>query len=107
MGASTAPGIIIWTEKGNNVTDAFYFYFYSFNLGNTVAGWRFGNHVGDWEHTAVRFIGGIPQSIFYSEHSGGAAYEYGAVEKIGVRVRTSISSPHHFFTRANTVSWLA
>jgi len=48
IGLSTAPGIIIWTEKEGGIVDAFYFYFYSFNLGNTVAGWRFGNHVGDW-----------------------------------------------------------
>ncbi|PUU84262.1 hypothetical protein B9Z19DRAFT_1070558 [Tuber borchii] len=99
-GASTAPGIIIWTEKGNNVTDAFYFYFYSFNLGNKVIDWRFGNHVGDWEHTAVRFISGIPQSIFYSEHSGGAAYKFGAVEKIGVRpVCYSASGSHANYAR--------
>jgi len=48
IGLSSAPVIIIWTEKAGGVVDAFYFYFYSFNLGNTVAGWRFGNHVGDW-----------------------------------------------------------
>lgn len=45
---SAAPVIIVWTEKEGGIVDAFYFYFYSFNLGNTVAGWRFGNHVGDW-----------------------------------------------------------
>ncbi|PWW75885.1 hypothetical protein C7212DRAFT_280421 [Tuber magnatum] len=102
-GASTAPGIIIWTEKENNVTDAFYFYFYSFNLGNTVAGWRFGNHVGDWEHTAVRFRNGVPQSIFYSEHSSGAAYEYGAVEKIGIRpVCYSARGSHANYARPGT-----
>ena len=53
----------------------------------------------------MRFTNGIPQSIFYSEHSGGAAYKFGAVEKIGVRVRASIGSPHHFAS-ANSVSWL-
>lgn len=29
--------------------DAFYFYFYSYNLGPDVLGERFGSHVGDWE----------------------------------------------------------
>lgn len=48
IGMSTAPGVVIWTEKEGGIVDAFYFYFYSFNQGNTVAGWRFGNHVGDW-----------------------------------------------------------
>ena len=103
LGLSAAPGIIIWTEKEHGVVDAFYFYFYSFNLGNTVAGWRFGNHVGDWgesysvdmggwnadggvEHTMVRFVNGEPTSMFFSEHSGGAAYEFSVVEKIGKRV---------------------
>lgn len=47
-GLSSAPALILWTEKEGGIVDAFYFYFYSFNLGNTVAGWRFGNHVGDW-----------------------------------------------------------
>lgn len=42
--------------------------------------------MGDWEHNAVRFVDGVPQAVFYSEHSGGAAYEYQAVEKIGLRV---------------------
>lgn len=90
LGMSAAPGIIIWVEKGEGIVDAFYFYFYSFNLGNKVAGWRFGNHVGDWEHNAVRFVNGLPESVFYSEHSGGAAYEYQAVEKIGLRVCSSL-----------------
>lgn len=100
VGMSAAPGIIIWVEKPGGIIDAFYFYFYSFNLGNTVAGWRFGNHVGDWEHTAVRFIDGEPQSVFYSEHSGGAAYEYAAVEKIGQRpVSYSARGSHANYAR--------
>jgi hypothetical protein len=48
VGLSSAPVVIIWTEKDDGIVDVFYFYFYSFNQGNTVAGWRFGNHVGDW-----------------------------------------------------------
>lgn len=66
--------------------DTFYFYFYSFNLGNTVATWRFGNHVGDWEHTMVRFRDGKPEAMFFSQHERGAAYDFEAVEKIGKRV---------------------
>ncbi|KAH0613572.1 uncharacterized protein H6S33_005458 [Morchella sextelata] len=100
LGMSAAPGIIIWVEKGEGIVDAFYFYFYSFNLGNKVAGWRFGNHVGDWEHNAVRFVNGQPESMFYSEHSGGAAYEYQAVEKIGLRpVSYSARGSHANYAR--------
>lgn len=32
---SAAPATIIVAEKPGGITDAFYFYFYSFNLGNT------------------------------------------------------------------------
>ena len=46
---------------------------------------RFGNHVGDWEHTLVRFRHGKPDLVFLSEHSGGEAYAYSALEKIGKR----------------------
>lgn len=34
-GISAAPATIIVVEKPGGITDAFYFYFYSFNLGNT------------------------------------------------------------------------
>ena len=54
-------------------------------MASSVLGLRFGNHVGDWEHTMVRFIDGVPDTVYYSAHSGGAAYKYSAVEKIDVR----------------------
>lgn len=96
-GLSDAPVFIIWTRKPGGVVDAFYFYFYSFNLGNTVATVRFGNHVGDWEHTAVRFRDGVPESMFFSQHEGGSAYDFDAVEKIGKRVH---SPPAHNVLRS-------
>jgi hypothetical protein len=34
-GISAAPATIIVVEKPGGITDAFYFYFYSFNYGNT------------------------------------------------------------------------
>jgi len=34
-GASAAPATIIVVEKPEGITDAFYFYFYSWNYGNT------------------------------------------------------------------------
>jgi hypothetical protein len=84
-GRSGAPAVLVVVDKGHGVVDAFWFFFYSFNLGNVVFNIRFGNHVGDWEHTAIRFHHGIPKAIFFSEHNFGSAYSYAAVEKIGKR----------------------
>lgn len=53
--------------------DAFWF-FYSYNLGQTVLGILFGNHVGDWEHCMMRFENGVPRGLYFSEHEGGQAY---------------------------------
>ncbi|KAG8532474.1 uncharacterized protein KY384_002351 [Bacidia gigantensis] len=84
-GYSPAPAILITVPKGNNTLDAFWFFFYSFNRGNSVFNIRFGNHVGDWEHTLIRFQHGRPAAVFFSEHNFGSAYSYHAVEKIGKR----------------------
>jgi len=96
---SAAPATIIVVEKPGGITDAFFFYFYSFNYGGIVPpmGRRFGNHVGDWEHTMVRFINGVPDTVYYSEHSSGAAFKYSAVEKVGDRPVSYIA----FGTHAN------
>lgn len=84
-GYSSAPAILVVVDKGSGVVDAFWFFFYSYNLGQTVLGIRFGNHVGDWEHTMIRFENGVPRGIFFSEHEGGQAYAWNAVEKRGDR----------------------
>jgi hypothetical protein len=84
-GRSGAPAVLVLVNKGHGIVDAFWFFFYSFNLGNVVLNIRFGNHVGDWEHTAIRFHHGVPKAVFFSEHSFGSAYTYAAVEKMGKR----------------------
>ncbi|KAL9116960.1 MAG: hypothetical protein Q9187_006507, partial [Circinaria calcarea] len=84
-GRSSAPAVLIVVDKGNGVVDAFWFYFYSFNLGNKVFNIRFGNHVGDWEHSMVRFQNGKPKAVYLSEHNFGAAHSYDAIEKYGKR----------------------
>jgi hypothetical protein len=89
-GRSDAPAVLVTVPKGDGVVDAFWFFFYSYNLGNAVFNVRFGNHVGDWEHTVVRFHNGEPKAVFFSEHSFGEAYTYDAVEKIGKRVSSLI-----------------
>ncbi|KAL8761949.1 MAG: hypothetical protein Q9194_007628 [Teloschistes cf. exilis] len=82
-GRSSAPAVLITVDKPDNITDAFWFFFYSYNLGNLVFNIRFGNHIGDWEHTLVRFRNGQPTHVFVSEHYFGQAYTYDAVEKAG------------------------
>ena len=85
-GRSNAPAVLVVVNKGKGIVDAFWFFFYSYNLGNKVFNIRWGNHVGDWEHTLIRFQHGEPKLLFFSEHNFGEAYSYGAVEKIGRRV---------------------
>ena len=85
-GRSNAPAVLVAVDKGKGIVDAFWFFFYSYNLGNKVFNIRWGNHVGDWEHTLIRFQHGEPKLLFFSEHNFGEAYSYSAVEKIGRRV---------------------
>lgn len=84
-GRSSAPAVLVTVNKGHGIVDAFWFYFYSYNLGNLVLNIRFGNHIGDWEHSLIRFQHGKPKIVFFSEHFFGQAYSYDAVEKIGKR----------------------
>ncbi|KAK6831640.1 hypothetical protein RU639_002870 [Aspergillus parasiticus] len=76
---------IILRDHGDGTLDAFYFYFYAYNQGNTVLGMEFGDHIGDWEHNMIRFSEGVPQAIWYSQHASGQAFTYGATEKKGKR----------------------
>nr|POE93512.1 putative vacuolar protein sorting-associated protein tda6 [Quercus suber] len=80
-GRSSAPAFLVVVDKGDGILDAFWFFFYSFNLGQRVLNIRFGNHVGDWEHTMIRFKHGKPETIFLSEHDFGDAYAWHAIEK--------------------------
>lgn len=80
-GYSEAPAVLIMVDKGSGILDAFWFFFYSFNLGQTVLDIRFGNHVGDWEHCMVRFENGVPRALALSQHAGGQAYAWSAMEK--------------------------
>jgi hypothetical protein len=75
---------VIVNDKGNGNVDAFYMYFYAYNYGGEVLGWsalNFGNHVGDWEHTMVRFANGVPQAMWFSQHANGQAFTWSAIEK--------------------------
>lgn len=85
------PAILIVIDKGNGWVDAYWFYFYSFNLGPNIypIGRRtpstgigpVGNHLGDWEHTLIRFFKGEPVLIWLSAHSGGGGAYFEDVPK--------------------------
>ncbi|KAF2724686.1 hypothetical protein K431DRAFT_343613, partial [Polychaeton citri CBS 116435] len=73
---------VIVHDHSNGTVDAYYMYFYAFNYGGYYLDqFNIGNHVGDWEHTMVRFVNEEPHSIWYSQHTFGEAFEYNAVEK--------------------------
>ncbi|KAI3397902.1 hypothetical protein diail_10071 [Diaporthe ilicicola] len=88
-GYSAAPAVLVVVDKGSGIVDAFWFFFYSYNLGQTVLNMRFGNHVGDWEHCMVRFENGVPRAMFLSEHAGGQAYAWAALEKKRLNATTN------------------
>ncbi|KAF2665911.1 hypothetical protein BT63DRAFT_43649 [Microthyrium microscopicum] len=74
-------GTIIVADKGNGITDAFYLSFYAYNWGGITLGQELGDHVGDWEHTMVRFVNGEPAYMYFSQHAGGQAFTWNAVQK--------------------------
>lgn len=79
-----APAVLIVMDKGNGLVDAFWFFFYSFNLGPFVMGaGPYGNHLGDWEHCLVRFRNEQPELVWMSAHGGGSAYYFDVMEKYG------------------------
>ncbi|KAI9730036.1 MAG: hypothetical protein M1818_008305 [Claussenomyces sp. TS43310] len=86
---------IITNDHGNGSLDAFYMYFYAYNKGNTILGDELGNHVGDWEHNMIRFVKGVPQAVWYSQHGNGQAFAYSAVEKAGPRPITYSARGSH------------
>lgn len=83
------PAVLIVVDKGNGWVDAYWFYFYAFNLGptikfksiNLIIMGPIGNHVGDWEHTLVRFYNGKPILVWLSAHSGGNGAYYQDIPK--------------------------
>lgn len=90
-GYSKAPAVLVLVDKGSGILDAFWFFFYSYNLGQTVLNMRFGNHVGDWEHCMVRFENGVPRAMFLSEHEGGQAYAWAALEKKRMNATSNVA----------------
>jgi len=82
---NAVSAVIIVNDKGNGNVDAFYMYFYAYNWGGIVLEQNLGNHVGDWEHNMIRFKNGVPDLVWYSQHSNGEAFKYSILEKQGLR----------------------
>ncbi|KAI9145345.1 vacuolar protein sorting-associated protein 62 [Paraphysoderma sedebokerense] len=71
-------------DLGDNIVDIYYFAYYAYNKGKTLClGARdprgvcigklqtFGNHLGDFEYTAIRFKDYKPTEMFLSNHYAG------------------------------------
>lgn len=82
---STISCAIIVNDHGSDHVDVFYMYFYAYNYGGLFLDTNLGNHVGDWEHTMVRFFNGTPTAVWFSQHANGEAFTYNAVLKEGIR----------------------
>ena len=84
---NAVPCAVIVNDHGDGTVDAFYMYFYSYNWGGEVKIFglidlgNFDDHVGDWEHTMIRFVNGKPTYVWYSQHANGEAFKYDVLEK--------------------------
>lgn len=81
----TAPVYAYYADKGSQLVDLVYFFYYPYNRGKSVVDTIWGNHVGDWEHITVRLMRGpddtlTPVQVYLSAHSFGGAYEWAALE---------------------------
>lgn len=94
---------IIVNDHGSGNVDVFYMYFYAYNYGPPVLDQDVDDHVGDWEHTMVRFLNEEPQAVWFSQHAYGEAFSYNAVEKKGQRpVAYSANGSHANYATAGT-----
>ena len=89
-GQSSAPIYAFWVEKtsgGIAYVDLVYFAFFPYNLGKTLLGTQFGNHVSDWEHVTIRcrkYTAYIkPAAVSLQHHSGVDQYSWSEIAKVG------------------------
>ncbi|KAI1743064.1 hypothetical protein F4680DRAFT_410919 [Xylaria scruposa] len=67
------------------VVDMFSFYFYHFNAGPRLPkspSLFFGDHIGDLEHSIVRFQDGKPKTVFLSRHASASIHKYESMQKL-------------------------
>ncbi len=82
-----APVYAYYADKGNDIVDLVYFFYYPYNRGKEVVDTIWGNHVGDWEHITVRLMRGpddalTPLQVYLSAHSFGGAYDWADIERL-------------------------
>src|SRR5688572_7843595 len=53
-----APVYAFYADKGGDIVDLVYFFWYPYNRGKSAVDTIWGNHVGDWEHITVRLLRG-------------------------------------------------
>ena len=68
------------------VVDLVYYFYYPYNLGKSILGTLWGNHVSDWEHVTVRLAWSYdevneawslkPALIYIAAHDFGGAYQW-------------------------------
>lgn len=81
----SAPVYAFYADKGSQIVDLVYFFYYPYNRGKEVVDTIWGNHVGDWEHITVRTMRGAddvltPVQVYLSAHSFGGVYDWAAIE---------------------------
>ena len=81
-----APVYAFYADKGSQIVDLVYFFYYPYNRGKSVVDTIWGNHVGDWEHITVRLMRGpddalTPLQVYFSAHDFGGAYDWASVER--------------------------
>jgi hypothetical protein len=94
QGKSNAEVPVIFVQKmlddgTREVVDMFSFYFFSFNAGPRLPNNPkafFGDHLGDLEHSVVRFESGQPMTVYLSRHGSGSLFPYTALQKEKKRV---------------------
>lgn len=56
---------------------------------------QIGDHVGDWEHTMIRYIDKVPTYVYFSQNDRGTAYHYSALQLTNNRPTNYIALGTH------------
>jgi hypothetical protein len=101
-----APVYAFYADKGGDIVDLVYFFWYPYNRGKSAVDTIWGNHVGDWEHITVRLLRGpddalAPSQVYLSAHSFGGAYAWTDIE------RHDITHPVVYSARGSHGVWSA